>query len=272
MENILSSTNLKLDVFTMLFCSSLAFQIAVNFNVQLHFFKTDPVQIYGNPQKLLGFFQLPALNTNQFLMVGIALVMSLCLAVVGILPVLMLVIALACNLLYFSSIQPLAFIQRKTNLTAIVLLILIFSTSFKPFLATQHTNWTMLLVKIAISQLYLSSGFQKLVHSGLKWAKGDYIKAYLVDHYLWGDRRMALIIARNPMLCSIISSTTLIFELTFWLIIICPSLTAIYVSLAFIFHLGTLLTMRINYIKYLIPVFMVFFTDELISLLRYLKS
>ena len=121
--------------------------------------------------------------------------------------------------------------------------------------------WPLILIKCAIALMYFSAGIQKLRRSGLKWCEGKSLQAYLLEHYLWGDTNSALQLARQPSVCMVLSSMLLLFELTFWLVLVFPWLTIVYVSAGIAFHLGTLLTMRINYLKYLSPVYMVFAID-----------
>ena len=95
----------------------------------------------------------------------------------------------------------------------------------------------------------------------MAWFNGKYLQAYLLENYLWTDRTSALAVAGKPLLCVLMSTLTLVFELTFWVVIFFPKLIFLYVAIALLFHIGTLVTMRINYLKYLSPVYLVFFTD-----------
>jgi hypothetical protein len=155
----------------------------------------------------------------------------------------------------------LAYIQRKTNLLPITLLILAASPSINDSLDNPSTNWELTLVKIAIAQMYLSAGIQKLRFSGLSWCNGKSFQAALMQNYMWSDSIAAYNLAKKTALCAAFSTLTLLFELSFGLVIFFPQLSYVYIAIALFFHLGTLITMRINYIKYLSPVYMVFFTE-----------
>jgi hypothetical protein len=247
-------------MFAKLFCAAFAFQLFINFGPQLRYFKTQPTRIYGKPIKLFRIFQLPALSENQFIFLGTALILSLVFAATGIYTRPCLIIALLCYFPYFNSIQSLAYVQRKTNLLPLVLLVLAVSPSINKALAEPSTSWELVLIKIAISQMYFSAGLQKVLHSFFNWCNGAQLQAYLLENYLWSDRRAGYLLAQKRWLCSILSMLTLVFELTFWVILFFPQLTFVYIALALFFHLGTLFTMRINYLKYLGPVYLVFFT------------
>jgi hypothetical protein len=248
-------------MFARLFCITLSIQMVVNFKSQLYYFKTQPKRVYGMPVKLLGIYQLPALSENQFIFFGGALTFSLLLAVFSSYANFFFFVAFFCYFPYFNSIMSLAAVQRKTNLIPIVLLILAISPSTNQTITGASSSWEIVLIKIAIVQMYFSSGLQKLMRSGLSWCSGKSLQAYLLENYLWSDSRGGLLLAQNLKLCSVLSGITLFFELTFGLILFAPQFTFIYITIALLFHLGTWLTMRINYLKYLLPVYMVFFID-----------
>ena len=254
-------------MFTKLFCITLALQISLNFKAQLRYFQTEPRKIYGAPLTLLDILKLPELNTVQFISSGLGLICCLLLAAAGVVTRLFIGIAIPLYFLYFNQIISLAYVQRKTNILPLVLLILLVSPSVTlPLGNMASVKWPIILIEACIAQLYLSSGVQKLKQSGLGWCNGETLQAHLFANYLWSDRKTGFIIAQKRWLCTLLSIFTMLFELSFWLILFFPQLTYIYVSAALLFHLGTLLTMRINYLKYLLPVYMVFFTQFAFSL------
>jgi hypothetical protein len=248
-------------IFLILFCVALASQFFLGFATQLRYFKTRPAKVYGPPPRLLGRFTLPSLTDRQFVSLGVVFVLSLCCAALNFVPRLFLVLALLCYFLYFNPIMSLAYIQRKTNLVPIVLLALLFAPGIGESLKQPEPEWPLLLIKLAVAQMYFSAGIQKLRSNGLRWANGRSLRAYLLEHYLWGDSRSALVLARRPSLCMALSSLLLLFELTFWVILVRPQLTLAYIAAGVTFHLGTALTMRINYLKYLSPVYIVFLPE-----------
>ena len=251
----------RIAMFARFFCAVQTIQLLLNFGQQYRYFQTQPWRIYGRKQKLLGFIPLPALNQCQFLISGVCLFISLVLVSVAFYPYLFVLLALISHFLYFPQIISLAYVQRKTNLLPIVLFILLASPSLNKPLSAPSTGWEILLIKIALVQVYFSAGVQKLSRSGMAWFNGKYLQAYLLENYLWTDRTSALAVAGKPLLCVLMSTLTLVFELTFWVVIFFPKLIFLYVAIALLFHIGTLVTMRINYLKYLSPVYLVFFTD-----------
>lgn len=248
-------------MFLILFCAALALQILINFRQQLRYFESQPTRIYKNPPLLLNRVKIPVLSKTGFISTGFILVFCLIFSTIGYYPRFFILLSLVCYFLYFNPIISLSYIQRKTNLIPIVLFILLFSPSIDAQLDQPTTGWSILLVKIVLAQIYFSAGMQKLRRTGLRWADGRSLQAYFIDHYLWGDTQSALKMANHPSLCRLLSISVLIFELTFWIIIFLPVLTYIYLPAAFLFHLGILFTMKINYLKYLSPTYLVFLTD-----------
>ena len=171
--------------------------------------------------------------------------------------------ALIAYFFYFNPIMSLAYIQRKTNLIPLVLLILLLSPGLSQPLTQPTPIWPLWLVKAALAQIYLSAGVQKLRRSGWQWSDGNSLQAYLVEHYLWGDTPAAWWLAQRLWLCRWISRLTLIFEVSFGLILVFPALTPLYVVGGLLFHLATGLTMRIHYLIYLGPVYLVFLAEAL---------
>ena len=248
-------------LFLLLYCLATALQFTLHAREQLHFWRTMPRRVYGNPPRLLGRVQLPALTEGQFLLAGGLFVAGLLGATVGILPQFFLLVALIAYFFYFNPIMPLAYIQRKTNLIPIVLLILLLSPGLSQPLAQPTPLWPLWLVKAALAQLYLSAGVQKLRRSGWQWSDGYSLQAYLVEHYLWADTPAAWWLAQRLWLCRWISRLTLIFEVSVVLILVFPALTPLYVVGGLLFHLATGLTMRIHYLIYLGPVYLVFMAE-----------
>ncbi|HEY9000078.1 MAG TPA: hypothetical protein VIM89_01905 [Mucilaginibacter sp.] len=248
-------------MFARLFCAAVVLLVSFNFVQQYRYFLTQPSKLYGKGPKLLGLISLPVLNRYQFLTSGVCFILCLSLVVLNVYPYATIAIALICYFLYFSQIISLAYVQRKANLIPIVLLILLFSPSLDKPLSFASAIWELVLIKIVLIQVYFSAGVQKIRHSGLGWLNGKYLQAYLLENYLWTDRNTAVLVASNRVLCAILSVLVLTFELTFGIVLFLPQLTFIYVGFALLFHMGTLITMRINYLKYMGPIYLVFFTD-----------
>jgi len=248
-------------MFLILFCLTLALQLIRNFGDQFNFFKTSPAKIYGDSPAVLGLFRIPRISSGSFILAGVVLFLSLLAAALGVIPRVSVAVALVCYFFYFSPIISISYVNRKTNLIPIALMILLFSPSIARPLSEPTPEWPLVLIKICIVQMYLSAGIQKLRRCGLKWTDGTFLRDYFLNHYLWGDMSAAMRLAQNLTLCRVLSILVLAFELTFWIILFVPALAYVYVVSGILFHLGTWFTMRINYMKYLMPVYTVFIAD-----------
>lgn len=248
-------------VFAKLFSATWAIVLFIHHRQQVRYVQTQPIKIYGPPSKLLGFCEIPLLNIVIFKRVGWVLIGSLVAIAAGILPRFFVFVSLICYLPYYSSIQSLAYIQRKTDLLPFVLLVLFISPSLDTPLNMLTSKWEVVLIQVGLVQMYLSSALQKLRFSGFGWADGATLQAHLVQHYLWSDNKIAFLLAQHRNLCKVFSILTLLFELSFGLILFVPSLTVFYVGCSICFHLAIGFTMRIHYLIYLSPVYMIFWKN-----------
>jgi hypothetical protein len=241
-------------VFLASYTATIALQTLIHYPEQLRFFRSEPSRVYGAPPRLLGFIELPFRNELLFKGAGVVFVLALVAAACGVEARFSLVAALAGYFLYFLPILPFGYIQRKTNLIPIVLAALIVS----PERALE-------VVPLALSMVYLSAGFEKLRTAGIRWADGQSLRAYLLEHYLYSERPQALWLARRPGLCRWMSTCVLIWELSFWLILLVPALTWIYVLFGLGFHVSASITFRIHFWIYFCPAYLAFLAPWLCS-------
>ena len=259
-------------LFVVLFCGTLGWQVLLAFPSQYRYFNSQPAKIFGPPPRLLGRFRLPSLKSSQFLALGSLLVFSLLLTMFGFLPRLFILVALASFLLYFNPILSLSSLRRKANLIPLVMVVLLLAPGLTAPIDQGTSPVPLQLIKTLVALMYFSAGIQKLRHSGLSWADGTHLQAYLAGHYLWDDNKSALYVAQRPRLCALLSGLVLFFELTFWIILFLPQLVIPYFMTGIAFHFASALTMRINYLKYLSPVYMVFVPEIIRQVLHALRS
>lgn len=224
----------------------------IHFRDQLQFFRTEPQQVYGPPPRLLGIVRFRPVSEPVFIGAGIGFIVALIGASLNIARTPATILALICFPIYFPPILPLAYIQRKINLIPLVLAVSLFAQ-----------NHLIGVVKLLIALLYLSAGMEKLRLAGWRWADGKSLQSYLVEHYLYSGNTRALFIAERPTLCRVLSTVVLSWELTFWLAIVLPAVSWVYVAVGLLFHAGTSLTMRIHYWVYFGPAYLVFFATAL---------
>jgi hypothetical protein len=248
-------------VFVKLFSLLLLVIILYNFKDQLRYLKTNPVKIYGNHQKLLNQYPIPSPNPTFYIIFGAIFLISLLAIFLGIHPSIFSFICLVLYFPIFNSIQSLDYIQRKTNLLPFIFLIFIFSSGIHIKYNSPNGVWEIILIKILIAQVYFSAGINKLKKGGIAWITGANLQAYFLENYLWNNGKIIYDVAQRKNLCSVISIVVLFFELSFIIIVFIPKLTFLYVLFGFFFHCSTIVLMRINYLKYLSPVYLIFFCD-----------
>lgn len=217
-------------------------------------------------QHLFQDWRLPALNHWQFLFFNLIFCVSLVMVGLHIYTRLFLFTGVVAYFFYFGQIRIMLNILRKTNMIPVFLFLFLVSPA-----TTQSglsNEWlTVFLLKFSVVQVYVSAGIQKLRFTGIKWADGKSLQHDLLHHYAWGDAKAAFLVAKNPNVTKGLAIFTLIFECSFFLILVFPALTYVYLIAGLIFHMGTSATMKIHYILYFLPAYLVFLLDEL-ELLR----
>jgi hypothetical protein len=234
------------------YCGIIAIQMLMRFRDQLQFFRTEPWRVYGSPPRLLGIVPFRPVDERVFIGAGILFIAALVAASSNVARKPALTLALICFPIYFPPILPLAYIQRKINLIPPVLIISLFAQ-----------DRLLAAAKLLLALVYLSAGAEKLRTAGLRWIDGESLRAYLVEHYLYSGRPQALFIANRAVLCRVLSTLVLVWELSFWLVLVFPATTWVYVAGGLLFHAGTSVAMRIHYWVYFCPVYFVFFAPVL---------
>ena len=235
-----------------MYCGVIAVQMLLHFRDQLDFLRSEPQKVYGRPPKFLGIIPLPAVNEGVFISAGVCFIGALAAVAFDRARNVALIVALVCFVIYFPPILPLAYIQRKANPVPLVLAV-----------ALVAPGELVVAVKVLLALVYLSAGVEKLLATGLRWTDGQSLQSYLIEHYLYSGRRQALFVAGRPLLCRAASTGVLMWELSFWLVLVFPPLTWIYVVAGLLFHAGTAVTMRINYWIYFCPAYVVFLVPPL---------
>ena len=140
--------------------------------------------------------------------------------------------------------------------------------------------WPIRLSLLLLCLFYFASGHSKLRHSGLRWADGRTLEFYLsggsvlgnglpqrflsdpraptsdkwrdgyglVDYaYLGRPTALGHGLSRSPTLVRLVSIATLLFELSFPLALLGRRLTLAYLLAGTLFHVGIILTLRIEF-------------------------
>jgi hypothetical protein len=110
-------------------------------------------------------------------------------------------------------------------------------------------GWAVQTALIVVAGSYFFSGFAKLVNSGVAWAAGSNMRWIL---YISSDSRptpdhWSLFIADRPWLAHLVAALILLLELGFPVILFWKRARPVFVIGAIAFHLGTWLTLGLDY-------------------------
>lgn len=246
------------------YCLWLAITIAVSLPRHYQLRKPHVVMLYGPPEKLLGRIHIPSLNSRQQMLCGIVFCLSLTAAALGIAVYFCLFVSLLLYVLYFSQLIPFEDVGRKTHHIPAVLGVLLMSPNLQHSLSDPNVYWPQALIKFILAHTYFSAAYQKLRYSGFAWPKGDSFRNYLIVLDLWhGLPKAKALLNTHRSIITMISSSVVIFQVTFWMILFWPSLDLIYAICGLCFHTGIWLVMKINYLKYISGIYLIFLIELL---------
>ena len=99
-----------------------------------------------------------------------------------------------------------------------------------------YAAWPLLLSQAFLALVYLDSGLQKLYFSGLDWMNGSTLGYYLVSDGVNRGSQLAGLLLAHPEFVRYFSIASVIFETTFWLVLLEPRLAWVYVPVGLSFH------------------------------------
>lgn len=111
-------------------------------------------------------------------------------------------------------------------------------------------GWPVQTSLAVISIVYLSAGIQKLIHSGFAWVASDNMRWVLYDaassqRVKWPN--ISFMIADRPWLSYAVAGTLLAGELLAPFLIFLTTTRRLFITYAFALHLGTWLTLGLDY-------------------------
>lgn len=112
-------------------------------------------------------------------------------------------------------------------------------------------RWPLLLIQVLFALIYLDAGLSKMEEAGLDWVNGYTLQYYLArDAMRWGSD-LGLWLSQHHTLVEILSWGAVLFELTFFLVLIFPWLAALYVPIGVSIHTGIYITMAAPFFTYI---------------------
>ena len=211
-----------------------------------------------SPPKLFGAWAIPRLPDPLFHLAGASFLICLALGTIGGISRIALAMAIPLYFIYFSQFISISYVVRKSNLIPQILLVLVFAPSLSEPWNVESPRWPLLFVQALLAQMYLSSAYCKLRNAGSRWMTGRQIQGVLLYHHLSYDLPLSCRIARMSWLCRTMSISAFAFESTFWIVLLVPCLGIAYAIVGITFHLATRRLMKIDYLTYQGPVYLVF--------------
>lgn len=255
------------NIVRLIFCTysaGLALSTIASLRGQARFHRTNG----RPPSRVFGKIQLPKLSQRSFCAVGLAFVAALLIAAAGIESRWFLAVACVLYFPYFGQIADLSYIRRKTNLAPIMLALLLCAPGITAPFSYRSPFWPVLATQIAVASVYLSAGVAKIRNSGLRWALGAQLQAYLAENYLWRDYALTARVATSRYFCTAGSSYTLCVELSFPFAIVSPILALILIASVVGMHISTHILMNIDYLRYWWPNYLPFLVPIVLSAAR----
>jgi DCC1-like thiol-disulfide oxidoreductase len=111
-------------------------------------------------------------------------------------------------------------------------------------------RWPLMVLRWLFALIYLSAGLNKIGRAGLDWVNGYTLQYYLLRDGLW-DSNLAVWLAHRPSLVWITSLATVVFEVTFFLILIFPKLAWLYIPAGVIFHIAIYVMMGAPFFQFI---------------------
>src|SRR5690554_2165434 len=115
----------------------------------------------------------------------------------------------------------------------------------------EYARWPVKTMQIIFAIVYFSAGFEKIT-KGIDWMNGYTLAYGIVQDGLYRDLSLGIFLSSNIPLMIFLSMFTIIFELFFFIIIIKPKLTWIFLLLGAGFHLSVFILHGPPFIQYII--------------------
>jgi hypothetical protein len=124
--------------------------------------------------------------------------------------------------------------------------------------------WPLLVVQWMFALIYLSAAFHKLASSGLDWMNGWTLQYYMLrDAMRWGsgpagigpghapEPGVGIWIGQYHTIATVASWGSILFETTFWVVLVIPRLALLFLPLGLGFHLAIYIIQRAPFFSYM---------------------
>ena len=237
-------------LFIMIYCWGIAFVFLLEHPKRVQYFNSIYFHIKPSRVFLFSTTKMPLWQFHSVWGIGM---ITLVLAGLWVYPQLMLLLSAIALFIYYKTMKSMSDVNRKPIHVILILSSLVFLPNWASGLKDTSHLYVYWLVTIILSQMYVSSAYQKIKKSGWKWTDGYSFRYYLLNHYQNLGNQKALFVAKQPIwLLSLMSVFVLFFEGSFFLVIFFPVFFPYYALAGILFHCTTLLLMEINYLRLVI--------------------
>ena len=248
-----------------IYCLYLVIILTASFYKHYLFLSYPPTVIYPRLRKIIHRIPVPDIGNMGTLISHIILIILLLTAVFaeGWINRLCLAAAIIAYFAAFSKVEGLETNRRKTFLIPIYLFIFLMSPAISSPWNSDGSYWPIWALKLALCQIYVSAAFQKIRHNEVSWISQNSFRIHLQRLSLFESLPAAQWLLHYPRLCRLMSSFVMVIQASFWLILILPWVTPIYFIAGLIFHIGTIIFMKIYYLKYIAGAYAILLIDSL---------
>jgi hypothetical protein len=116
---------------------------------------------------------------------------------------------------------------------------------------SRFARWPLLVVQWTFALIYMSAAYHKLTTGGLDWMNGWTLQYYMLqDGLRWGSS-LGVWLGQHHTIALLASWGSILFEATFWLVLLVPALALVYLPVGLGFHLGIYLIQRAPFFSFM---------------------
>jgi hypothetical protein len=253
----------NLSFFRFLFCSLTALYFILLAPVHNYIVETNS---YWKP--IVDYYHFVIFGQDLFYILRYLFILSLIFSALGLFTRSSLALSAMLHFLYEYPIGA-TYMPYTTNMIFYILIILCLSPGISAYGldarkqsargdSTTIPSWPFWIVKLILSITYFCSFYSKVRAVGWRWADGHSLQLFIYDRFLATNNPLAELASRHLSISYIFGILTLVFEGTFWLILLFPRLTPFYVLLGIGFHVGIYLVFDLNFLWLFCTIYFIF--------------
>jgi hypothetical protein len=115
---------------------------------------------------------------------------------------------------------------------------------------SDFARWPLLVTRWLLALIYGSAALSKLVASGVDWINGYTLQYYLLDDGLRNGMELGVRLGAYHLPVVVLSWVSMLFEGTFFLVLVAPRLAWVYLPVGIALHLGIYWTMKAPFFQF----------------------